>query len=61
MNLDKISHTIRLKDEKIKIISSDRDFIYLVEEYMGYEAANYFYSLVKELEWYREVYDDYFK
>lgn len=59
MNSDKISHTIKLKDEKIKIIFSDCDFIYLVEEYMGYEAANYFRSLVKELEWYREEYDDY--
>lgn len=48
MNSNKISHTIRLKDEKIKIISSDRDFIHLVEEYMRYEAANYFRSLKKE-------------
>lgn len=26
---------------------------------MGYEAADYFRELVKKLEWYREVYDDY--
>lgn len=45
---------IELKGGKIEMLFSERDFAYLIEEHMGYEAADYFRSLMKELEQYRE-------
>lgn len=50
---------IELEDGKVKTLLSERDFTYLIEKYMGYEAADYFRELMEELEWYREVHDDY--
>lgn len=50
---------IELKGGKVETIFGERDFAYLIEQHMGYEAADYFRELVKELEWHREVYDDY--
>lgn len=54
-----MSTTMELKSGKVETLFSERDFAYLIENYMGYEAADYFRTLMKELEWYREVYDDY--
>ena len=51
--------TMELKAGKLEIIFSERDFAYLVEKYMGYEAADYFRLLMEELEDYREEYGDY--
>lgn len=51
--------TMELKDGKLEIIFSERDFAYLVEKYMGYEVADYFRLLMEELEDYREEYGDY--
>jgi len=45
---------IKLIDDKVETIFSERDFAYLVEKYMGYEAADIFRGLVEELETYRE-------
>lgn len=50
---------IELADKKVETIFSERDFAYLVEKYMGYEAADYFRNLVNELEDYREEDADY--
>lgn len=51
--------TMKLKDGKMEILFSERDFAYLVEKYMGYEAADYFRDLMKELEQYREEDEEY--
>lgn len=47
-------NTMELKDGRIEILLSERDFAYLVENYMGYEAAAYFRLLMQELKQYRE-------
>lgn len=46
--------TMELKDGKVETLFSEHDFAYLVERYMGYEAADYFRPRMKELERYRE-------
>ena len=46
---------MEIKDKKVETIFNERDFAYLVEQYMGHEAADYFRSLMEELEYYREV------
>lgn len=46
--------TMELKDGKVETLFSEHDFAYLVERYMGYEAADYFRSRMEELERYRE-------
>lgn len=51
--------TMKLKDGKMETLFSERDFAYLVEKYMGYEAADYFRDLVEELERYREEDEEY--
>lgn len=50
---------IKLKNEKCETLFNERDFAYLIEEYMGYEAADYFRSLMEELDSYREGDDEY--
>lgn len=45
---------IELKDGKVETLLSERDFAYLIEKYMGYEAADIFRGLMNELEEYRE-------
>ena len=51
--------TMKLKDGKMETLFSERDFVYLVEKYMGYEAADYFRDLMEELEQYREEDEEY--
>ena len=50
---------IELKGGKVETLFSERDFSYLIEQHMGYEAAEYFRSLVDELEQYREEDEEY--
>lgn len=50
---------IKLMDGKVNILFTERDFGYLVEQYMGYEAAEYFRELMDELNRYREEDEDY--
>ena len=45
---------MELKNGKVETIFSERDFAYLIEQNMGYEAADYFRSLMEELEHYRQ-------
>lgn len=37
-----------LKNGKVETIPRERDFAYLVEEYMGHEAADFYLSLVED-------------
>ena len=48
---------IELKDGRLETILSEKDFLPLVEQYMGYEAADYVLELLKDLEYYREYYE----
>lgn len=41
---------IELKDKKVETIFNERDFAYLIEQYMGYEAAEYFRRLMEDKE-----------
>ena len=41
---------IELKDKKVETIFNERDFAYLIEQYMGYEAADYFRKLTEDKE-----------
>lgn len=50
---------IELKDGKVETLLSERDFTYLIEKYMGYEAADIFRGLMDELKTYREEDEDY--
>lgn len=50
---------IELKDGKLDTLFTERDFAYLIEQYMGYEAANYFRELMEELNRYREEDEEY--
>lgn len=52
---------MELKNGKVETLFSERDFAYLIEQNMGYEAADYFRSLMEELEHYREEDADYDK
>lgn len=49
---------IELKNGKCETLLSERDFAYLIEQHMGYEAANYFRNFMEELETYREEDED---
>lgn len=48
---------IELSNGKAETLLTERDFAYLIEQHMGYEAADYFRSLMEELEYYREEAD----
>lgn len=50
---------IELKDGKVETLLSERDFAYLIEKYMGYEAADIFRCLMDELETFREEDEDF--
>ena len=39
---------ISLKDGKVETLFSERDFEYLIDKYMGFDAARYFRELVQE-------------
>lgn len=41
---------IILKDESVEVILQPKDFQYLVEKYMGYEAETYFENLISKLQ-----------
>lgn len=45
-----MARVIELKDGKVETLLSERDFTYLIEKYMGYEAADIFRGLMDELE-----------
>lgn len=49
-----IPRVIELKDGKVETLLSERDFAYLIEKHIGYEAADVFRGLMEELEEYRE-------
>lgn len=53
-----MSKVIELKDGKIETILSERDFLHLVEQYMGHEAADYVLEILDDLEYYREYDND---
>lgn len=44
---------MELSNGKVETLLTERDFAYLIEQHMGYEAADYFRSLMEELEHYR--------
>lgn len=54
-----MSQVIELKNGKCEALFDERDFAYLIEEYMGHEAADYFRELMEELERYREWDEEY--
>lgn len=41
---------LKLSDNKIETLFDDRDFEWLIDKYMGYEAARYFRELMNEVE-----------
>lgn len=41
---------LKLSDDKIETLLDDRDFEWLIDKYMGYEAAQYFRELMNEVE-----------
>lgn len=45
---------LKLNDEKVETLFSERDFEELIDKYMGMEAARYFRDLMDELNQYRE-------
>ena len=52
---------MQLSNGKVETLLTERDFVHLIEQHMGYEAADYFRSLMEELEHYREEDADYDK
>lgn len=42
-----MAHVMRLKDRRCETVFDDRDFTWLVEQYMGYEAAEYVTELAE--------------
>ena len=43
-----MAYVIRLKDATFRPILDEDDFAYLIEEYMGYEAADYFREILED-------------
>lgn len=41
---------LKLSDNKIEILFDAKDFEYLMDKYMGYEAVQYFRELMNEVE-----------
>ena len=41
---------IELLDKKVETLSNRQDFEYLLEQYMGYEAVQYFRDVIEEIE-----------
>lgn len=40
---------LKLSDDKVETLFDDRDFEWLIDKYMGYEAAQYFRELMNEV------------
>ena len=41
---------LKLSDSKVETLFDDRDFEWLIDKYMGYEAAQYFRELMNKVE-----------
>lgn len=41
---------LKLSDDKIETLFDTKDFEYLIDKYMGYEAVQYFRELMNEVE-----------
>lgn len=41
---------ISLKDGKVETLFGERDFEYLIDKYMGFDAARYFRELIQDYE-----------
>lgn len=41
---------LKLSDDKVETLFDDRDFEWLIDKYMGYEAAQYFRELMNGVE-----------
>lgn len=41
---------VKLSDDKIETLFDAKDFEYLIDKYMGYEAVQYFRELMNEVE-----------
>lgn len=41
---------ISLKDGKVETLFAERDFEYLIDKYMGFDAVRYFRELVQDYE-----------
>lgn len=41
---------LKLSDDTVETVFDDRDFEWLIDMYMGYEAARYFRELMNEVE-----------
>ena len=45
-----MSRVLKLSDDKVETLFDDRDFEWLIDKYMGYEAAQYFRELMNKVE-----------
>lgn len=45
-----MADVLTLKDGSVETLFEPKDFQYLVEKYMGYDAETYFRTLVEELQ-----------
>lgn len=45
-----MQRVIELLDKKVETLFNRQDFEYLLEQYMGYEAVQYFRDLIEEIE-----------
>lgn len=45
-----MSRVLKLSDNKIETLLDAKDFEYLIDKYMGYEAVQYFRELMNEVE-----------
>lgn len=45
-----MQRVIELVDKKIETLFNRQDFEYLLEQYMGYEAVQYFRDVIEEIE-----------
>lgn len=53
-----MADVIVLSDQKVETVFQPKDFQYLVEKYMGYDAENYFREMAEILQLYLEVAQD---
>ena len=45
-----MQRVIELLDKKVETLFNRQDFEYLLEQYMGYEAVQYFRDMLEEIE-----------
>lgn len=45
-----MQRVIELLDKKVETLFNRQDFEYLLEQYMGYEAVQYFRDVIEEIE-----------